>query len=1815
MKKPFKVDRKTISNSINRGKKAAHHLRARSMWVAAESVLSEAKTLRQAGKAEEAVEILESSLAEAPENTYLLKELANARFATRDFAGVEEALRSVEAVEPLGRHTKELRTQARAQRVIPAAKALRQAGKPQEAISILESSLAEAPENVPLLKELAIAQFECGHHEGVIQTLDRVLATEELGEHTSALYARSVRRNQMRDYTRVYYYVDPELPDRPSVDQMITSLAEHDLISFDIFDTAIVRAVAHPHHIFRIMGSLLAVKDFAQKRVQAESHARRWKDRHNATREVTLDEIYQVLGERHGDVSGWQDLELNLEVQLTRVNPYILEVYQRLRAMGKRLVFTSDMYLPKDTLAAMLARGGYTEYEAIFLSNEHAARKGDGTLQRILVNEYGPDVSIAHVGDVFDADVTKTIEAGIAGIFNPNQHRVIHERGIQTLAGSFYEAVIDNALGTGLWDEGLHYTHGFRVGGILALGYVEFLEELAKQKRADKIMFLGRDCHVLSKIYSRFFGTLPTTYVDTSRVAGLMLTSEQNFEDYLSRTVFRGFREPMYPGTISELLCDAGFDYLVGHLEQEDIEPLQFPASADEDRLRDFFWSKRDIIEEHLAETKAIAKEYLAQAVGDAETVLVVDVGWTGTCITTLRDFFTTAFRDKAPTIFGALLGTSRSDQVTDALSDGTMSAYVYSPMANTDITWMMMPPGQVPTVERDLLTHPVEYLLTESKATTVSYARDKTGKPVAVRGANVPRNAEQTHDIQRGIIDFIERYFEYSQGLGHLRRIGPYTAFQPMRDALEHPTYLYAVYKDFLYDAVPVLHGDSADFGRFGDLFEPDVQRASFLVERGSHEAAADGGESTRRILFVSPEMKHVGAPRSLLRLCKVASGLGFEPLVWTERPGSFSNEFEAHGFPVSVVSPEAIDQNLIEDLKQRRVDLVVCNTVVTDRYVHAFEGRLPVVWYVREATNLSEFLRGRPQRSKNFRSSSSITVVSDYAAQAVAKYADGDVEVVHNAVEDVTDLALPYEPKKDGIVRFVQLGTIEHRKGYDVLVAAFKAMPEAYRDLAELHFAGGFINSATSFASYVLGQMHKEPSIHFHGLISDERRKIELLSQMDVVVVASRDESCSLVALEGAMLSKPLIVTDHVGGKYMVGTDNGAVVSSGDVSALRDAFMRMIDESAAELRAMGDASRRKYDDLASMDVHTRELEQLFTSRIQAGPVALPHRNRSDNGSARKVSDASDRELIVSLTSFPPRMPTLAGCITSLKGQSKRPDRIILWLSEEEFPSREADVPKGVLDLVDEQFVIKWVKEDLGPHKKYFTAMQEYPDAIIITVDDDVSYDAKLVATLYQGHLDRPHCIVASRAHLVRFRPDGALRAYDQWGNDHQHLREAESYSLLPTGIGGVLYPPGAVPPEAFDAEAIRTTCLFADDLWLKILTSANGYPVWMPRQQFKFKTMQGSQGSALYRSNAFKSGNDIALKAILESLDDNYGLGESILRRIQGVRDDGTFVGPGDSISYRPFEMSQPSPSGLGGDVVLHIGAQKTASTLVQQVLRRDKEKLRSRGFNVVSRNVMLGTDLQKLLDKYSVGQEVSDEQVEAARGALLELIDPKSDTHLLTNEDFFNRIRTGYFFDHLKYGLETMIRVLDTVPRVVLYVRSQPSYLESLYLQMVHVGRELDFDAFIQAFDGKVSWLSVAETIAEKVGPENLTVIPFESLKLSDATRFYQRFLRVCGVPDVDDGFVISEAETRSRGANRSFSGVAVDMALRCYPLLDEKDRVKFRKYLQENFSVATHPKAKLLSDAQTRAIMASYAKENAELFERFMPDDIDCLKYYT
>ena len=67
------------------------------------------------------------------------------------------------------------------------------------------------------------------------------------------------------------------------------------------------------------------------------------------------------------------------------------------------------------------------------------------------------------------------------------------------------------------------------------------------------------------------------------------------------------------------------------------------------------------------------------------------------------------------------------------------------------------------------------------------------------------------------------------------------------------------------------------------------------------------------------------------------------------------------------------------------------------------------------------------------------------------------------------------------------------------------------------------------------------------------------------------------------------------------------------------------------------------------------------------------------------------DTKVIVSLTSFPARIDTVYITIRSILMQSLKPDIIILWLAQEQFPEKEKELPYNLLKLKKYGLTIEW--------------------------------------------------------------------------------------------------------------------------------------------------------------------------------------------------------------------------------------------------------------------------------------------------------------------------------------------------------------------------------------------------------------------------------------------------------------------------------------------------------------------------------------------
>ena len=260
---------------------------------------------------------------------------------------------------------------------------------------------------------------------------------------------------------------------------------------------------------------------------------------------------------------------------------------------------------------------------------------------------------------------------------------------------------------------------------------------------------------------------------------------------------------------------------------------------------------------------------------------------------------------------------------------------------------------------------------------------------------------------------------------------------------------------------------------------------------------------------------------------------------------------------------------------------------------------------------------------------------------------------------------------------------------------------------------------------------------------------------------------------------------------------------------------------------------------------------------------------------------------LIVSLTSFPARIDVVHLVLESLAAQSRQPDLTVLWLSECQFPGREKNLPETLLSFQERGVLIEWTADDLRPHKKYYYAMQKWPDDVIVTVDDDIICPPDMLERLWRSYQRWPRAVSTLRAHLIQFSREGRLQPYRLWRYEYSKLMHRPSMMLFSTSGAGTLYPPHCMHQELFNKASIQALCLNADDLWLKFTQVMADTPVVLVRRNRKLPYIDGTQGDGLWAENVNGGQNDVQMQAILEKYDTFPGAGDSLSSRIRRDED----------------------------------------------------------------------------------------------------------------------------------------------------------------------------------------------------------------------------------------------------------------------------------------------------------------------------------------
>lgn len=432
-------------------------------------------------------------------------------------------------------------------------------------------------------------------------------------------------------------------------------------VSFDVFDTLITRPTEVPADVYTFLERIAlevtdgAAEDFARIRLNSEVSTRAV----STAGEITLAEIYASVQAFYGfsdeTIEKLMRREIELEISLVEPRGVGIAMWQYAQKLGKPLYIISDMYLPEETIRAMLDKCGVTGFAEIFVSSAHGVRKKEGPLFDIVLSTIGlTGAQVLHIGDNKEADGRQAVARGMQSFVvpraidhmraNPYFKKIYdprtggRERARSVVAGLTARRLFDLPKGEEFPDShffGKPFNLGFAGLGPLVTGYVLWLERAARRDGVTRLYFLSREGKVLRDVYETLFSDvedrIPSTYLYASRRA-TRVASLRSRSDVLATAA-----QPYRAGVeVGKLLRDRfGIDFAAvpeGEREVYGFRDPEFRLTAEQTEKVAFISLCGDLSDRILGRAEIERTdylEYLASVGLETEArPAVVDIGW-----------------------------------------------------------------------------------------------------------------------------------------------------------------------------------------------------------------------------------------------------------------------------------------------------------------------------------------------------------------------------------------------------------------------------------------------------------------------------------------------------------------------------------------------------------------------------------------------------------------------------------------------------------------------------------------------------------------------------------------------------------------------------------------------------------------------------------------------------------------------------------------------------------------------------------------------------------------------------------------------------------------------------------------------------------------------------------------------------------------------------------------------------------------------------------------------------------------------------------
>jgi len=359
---------------------------------------------------------------------------------------------------------------------------------------------------------------------------------------------------------------------------------------------------------------------------------------------------------------------------------------------------------------------------------------------------------------------------------------------------------------------------------------------------------------------------------------------------------------------------------------------------------------------------------------------------------------------------------------------------------------------------------------------------------------------------------------------------------------------------------------------------------------------------DNSKSIILIGHDLSLTGAPIALLNMAIQLEKMGHNPVIVSDKEGPLRKEIAQAGITV-VVSSELYSEGFIERISEQ-ADIIIANTLESLPAVVMLNGAdIPVLWWIHESSALYH----RQHKYKLplwLYNNVLVAAVGSRAKRNLAEYRPQYRirELIYPLplLPTANDSRRIISDGPSGITTFAIIGSVEKRKGQDILVEAINRLSESAFARSRFIFVGR--GQEDDIVNLVISKSKQYPDKIIYIPQIDRNHIGQFYNQIDCLICASRDDPMPVVVAEACQTGKLIICSDNAGSAQFIKEYNAGLIYHDDSSEeLSACITRICNEEIPETDAMMKSAKRLYDDIFSVEAFSKEFETLLEDMTNA--------------------------------------------------------------------------------------------------------------------------------------------------------------------------------------------------------------------------------------------------------------------------------------------------------------------------------------------------------------------------------------------------------------------------------------------------------------------------------------------------------------------------------------------------------------------------------------------------------------------------------------